>query len=179
MAVVDRAQLRAALIPLLEPLSPDERVAFRAEIEAAQQVEAAWNPASGEDRAVLRNLGPGYTALDTADLKIVQRLVETGVGLLAGGSLGGLAGKLLGVVFAIRRHGVPVSDVQGRILRELSELDGPVPTSELGTLLATRGLGLPDQELVKELTEVAELLAAGDTQAELLRTDEGWSTKGL
>ena len=119
MAVVDRAQLRAALIPLLAPLSPDERLAFRAEIEAAQQVEGEWDPEAGQDRAVLRNLGPGYTALDTADLKIIERLVETGVGLLAGGSLGGLAGKLLGVFFAIRRHGVPVSDLQGRILREL------------------------------------------------------------
>jgi len=58
-------------------------------------------------------------------------------------------------------------------------MDGPVPTAELGSMLASRGVGLPDQELVAELAKVAELLAAGDTQAELLHTDEGWSTKGL
>ena len=114
-----------------------------------QVLELLSSPRSSNDlQLVLRNLGLGYTAIRDEDLPIARQvclMVAASFGSVLMSFAPNVIATLIFFLIDIRKKGIPLTTIQGRVLKELRSYPG------LSAPQITVGLNLKEEEVAETL----------------------------
>jgi hypothetical protein len=180
LEMVSAQELRAQLNPILGSLPPAARQVARDRIEAARLTQDLLaSPTDGHDRAILANVGAGFTALREADCDLLNDIVRMGLKLLAKGPDLEVVGELVALLFTIRTRGVALTTEQGLVLRVLRETRLPLDAREIGDALAATRLGLTDAEVTTALAGLEASLNTPGRAPTVICEAGKWRAQGV